>query len=221
MDVYVESGVGGHIDDAVQAWVFDLPWWGTCGQGVDENDALDDLRDAIGSSGDLNVVERVDGDEQAFERDRESATASERRRTTEILRRVRAETMTLLERCTAAQLEWVDPDRDLPTWATWVTLHDMGWHVADTESRYYLSRVGIAPPLRRRHLLDELRSSAAHVHRTLGELPDNRVVEKDGEVWTTTKVLRRLAWHERGELVVMSELADKAARATSPEFPTR
>jgi hypothetical protein len=32
----------------------------------------------------------------------------------------------------------------------------------------------------------------------------------DGEVWTTTKLLRRLAWHERGELVVMWRLAKQA-----------
>jgi hypothetical protein len=34
-----------------------------------------------------------------------------------------------------------------------------------------------------------------------------------GAIWTTTKVLRRLAWHERGELVVMRELEGKAHRA--------
>jgi hypothetical protein len=34
----------------------------------------------------------------------------------------------------------------------------------------------------------------------------DRVVEADGEVWTTTKLLRRLAWHERSELRVMREL---------------
>ena len=32
----------------------------------------------------------------------------------------------------------------------------------------------------------------------------------DGEVWTTIKLLRRLAWHERGELVVMRRLAERA-----------
>jgi hypothetical protein len=40
VDVYVESGVGGHVDDAVRTWVFDLPWWGVCGQGIDETGAL-------------------------------------------------------------------------------------------------------------------------------------------------------------------------------------
>ncbi len=42
-DVYVESGVGGHIDNATQAWMFDLDHWGTCGQGDDEAAALADL----------------------------------------------------------------------------------------------------------------------------------------------------------------------------------
>jgi len=219
MDVYVESGVGGHVDDAVQAWVFDPSWWGLCGQGIDENSALHALRRAVGRVGDVTVVERIEGDERAFERDRQPATGAERERTAEILRRVRADTIRLLKSCTAAQLDWVDPDRRLPAWATWASLRDMGWHLADTESRYYLASLGVTSPPRRTNLLDELRSSAAHVHRALGELPDNLIVEQGHEVWTTTKVLRRLAWHERGELTVMTELVAKSRPAARSHRP--
>jgi hypothetical protein len=33
-----------------------------------------------------------------------------------------------------------------------------------------------------------------------------------GQVWTSTKLLRRLAWHEREELVVMEALARRDAQ---------
>jgi hypothetical protein len=41
------------------------------------------------------------------------------------------------------------------------------------------------------------------------------VVEQNGEVWTTVKLLRRLAWHERAEQPVMAQLADRARRVLS------
>lgn len=37
-------------------------------------------------------------------------------------------------------------------------------------------------------------------------MPSDALRRDDGEVWTSVKVLRRLAWHERGELVAIREL---------------
>jgi hypothetical protein len=78
----------------------------------------------------------------------------------------------------------------------------MAWHVADTESRYYLPRLGLPSRPREADLLPELQRSAAHVHAAVRRVAPALLRRSDGEVWTTTKLLRRLAWHERGELVV-------------------
>jgi hypothetical protein len=86
----------------------------------------------------------------------------------------------------------------------------MAWQVADTESRYYLPRLGLAGRPREADLLGELRRSAQHMQAAVSSVPSALLRRSDGEVWTTTKLLRRLAWHERGELVVMRRLAQRA-----------
>jgi len=86
--------------------------------------------------------------------------------------------------------------------------------VADTESRYYLRSLGVEPVPRTLDLIDELRRSAEHVRAVVTRVPPDLVVEARHEVWTTTKVLRRLAWHERGELAVLRNLLARAAQLT-------
>jgi hypothetical protein len=86
----------------------------------------------------------------------------------------------------------------------------MAWHVADTESRYYLPALGLPTRPREADLLEELRRSGAHVRAAVTAAAPALVRRSRGEVWTTTKLLRRLAWHERGELVVMRRLAERA-----------
>ena len=191
MELFVEFGVGGHIDDAVWAWSFELAHWGLCGQGFDEISAVDAFISQIGGrSTDVVIRERIYGDEQSFERDRQPAQQRERDRTKEILRLTRPRTMEVLAACTPEQLDWVDPERKLPAWATWYTLRAMGWHIVNTESRYYLARLGVDPPESSEDLMCELRNSADHVERTIDALPADVIIEVKGEVWTTTKVLR-------------------------------
>lgn len=43
-------------------------------------------------------------------------------------------------------------------------------------------------------------------------MPSDLVRRVDGEVWTTVKVLRRLAWHERSELRTLRRLITLAQR---------
>jgi hypothetical protein len=112
----------------------------------------------------LAVVERIHGDEQAFRRDYQPATGSERTQTLGILAAVRAQTLTLIAAC---------PDP-----------------------------VG--------ELLHELQRSGAHMQAVVTNVAPALVRRSGGEVWTTTKLLRRLAWHERGELVAMRRLAKRA-----------
>lgn len=212
MRVYIESGVAMAHDDGVAAWSFDLAHWGRCGQGRTESDALTDLtrqtsREA-GSTGPpaLIVGERVTGDEQAFERDLLPATAAERGATLRILAGQRAHLVRLLERYRDV-LDTEDPSRDLPRFASWRTLRQMAWHIADTESRYYLPSLGLPARDRATDLDVELRESAEHVTRVVRCMPATLVRDAGGEVWSTVKVLRRLAWHERGELVAMRAVA--------------
>jgi uncharacterized damage-inducible protein DinB len=187
---------------------------GTCGQGLQETAAVAALADAAararGTAQHVVVVERIHGDEQAFGRDHQPATAGERAQTLAILSAARQQTLALISACPDAVLDWDDPQRVLPPWASWRTLRQMAWHVADTESRYYLPRLGLAGRPREADLLGELQRSAAHVQAAVRSVAPALLRRSDGEVWTTTKLLRRLAWHERGEVVVMRRLAERA-----------
>lgn len=203
VETFVENGVSLAHDVGSAAWVFDLDLWGVCGQGTDEGDALRDLGRTLGHRVDLVVAERLRGDERAFERDRRPCTPGERDATLEIMGDTRRQTLALLRSCTEEELASVDHNRSLPSFASWRTLQQMGWHVADCESRYYLPAVGLPSRPPAGGLVEELTDSAEHVRTHVRQMPADVVIEQDGEVWTTVKLLRRLAWHERGELAVM------------------
>lgn len=209
-DVYVENGAGMAEDHASAAWSFELDHWGRCGQGADEVLALQDLRRTLGPRARFRVVERVAGDERAFNRDRAPCSERERQITLEILRNVRPQTIALLRSCSAAELDWDDPERLLPSFARWRTLAQMGWHIADTESRYYLPCLGLGYRERADGLSAELERSAEHVRTVIEAMPPDLCVEGEQGCWTSVKVLRRLAWHERGELVAMRTMLGKA-----------
>lgn len=101
-----------------------------------------------------------------------------------------------------------------PSFARRHTLREMAWHIVDTESRYYLPSLGLPARPRAGDLITELTESAAHVCQTVQTMPADLVRRDGGEVWTSVKVLRRLAGHERGELVAMRALT--AATRSSP-----
>lgn len=209
VSVYVENGIG--MADTLEsaAWVFDLGRWGQCGQGGSEAAALGDLRHALSGPVETVVTERMEGDEGAFARDCMPCTDRERQATVAILREIRPQTIALLRSCSDAQLDFDDPLRVLPSWASWRTLRQMGWHVADTESRYYLPNLDLGYRERAADLFEELELSAEHVQRVVEVMPADLVVEGTRGTWTSTKVLRRLTWHERGELVAMRAMLAK------------
>jgi hypothetical protein len=209
--VYVEHGTSMAYDTGVVAWTFDVNNWGRCGQGEDERTALTELATGIGvDPGELTVVERIHGDEMAFARDHTPVTPAERAATLATVMDARVGTRALLDACRACESELLDfdnPVRVLPSWARWRTLRAMFWHVADTECRYYFPGLGLPYRPRAADLDTELEACAAHVRATVAGIPDDLVHHHRGEEWTSTKVLRRLAWHERGELVAIRELA--------------
>lgn len=218
---YVEINAGMAFDHWCAAWTFDSDLWGCCGQGPDEPSAVADLQRQINAvSGDeleLVIAERMaaarTGDEMAFSRDRRPCTMAERSATLAALAEVRPQTIALIQSGSDDVLDWDDPDRILPPYATWRTIRQLAWHVANTESRYYLPCTGLGYREATADLLTELEESAAHVRSVVTAMPAD-AIRKD-EVygtWTAVKLLRRLAWHERGELTVMRQLATRATR---------
>ncbi|GAA4214153.1 hypothetical protein [Actinocatenispora rupis] len=210
--VYVESGVAMATDDGAAAWSFEPGWWGRCGQGADEPAALAYLAAQLGRD-DCVAVERIHGDEQAFRRDHRPASLAERAATLAVLATARADTIDLITHTPPEVLDAAQPHRVLPSWARWRTVRQMAWHLADTESRYYLPSLGLPARDPEPDLLAELRASARHVREVVATMPADLVRRADGEVWTTVKVLRRLAWHERSELRTMHHLTRRPTDA--------
>lgn len=207
---YIEDDAGLADDHSTAAWAFDLDLWGRCGQGPDEDSALAALSIDIGHQVLPVVAEHITGDEQAFQRDLQPATDPERAVTLAILSAARQETLTLVTSSPPEVLDFDEPTRALPAWAGWRTLRQMAWHLADTESRYYLPSLGVPIRPAESDLITELSASARHVQAVVSAMPADLIHRAGGEVWTTTKVLRRLAWHERSELVTMRQLAGRA-----------
>jgi hypothetical protein len=199
---YVETGIGMAFDAGAAVWCFDDDLWGRCVQGPTEDAAIDAFTQAQGP---VRVVECISGDERAFERDHVPATDRELELTLLTLAEQRVRSIGLATRLPDNVLDRDDPARVMPRWAHWRTIRDTLWHIADTESRYYLPRLEVPTRERAGTLVEELQASAAHVRRTLPALPRDRVVA-GAETWTTTKLMRRLAWHERGELEAVGAL---------------
>lgn len=203
-EVYVESGVGAAFDDGAVVWSFDADLWGRCAQGRSVGEALAAWADEHGP---CRVVETIEGDEQAFARDLLPAAKDDVARTLAILRIQRERSLALLGVLSPSLLDRDDPAREMPPWARWRTIRQTLWHICDTESRYYLPQLGLPHREPAEDLRDELRASHDHVVRALADLPRD-LVRSGGEAWTSTKLLRRLAWHERGELDAVGALLD-------------
>lgn len=203
-EIFIESAVGMAYDSGAAVWSFDLDLWGTCIQAPGADEAVQAFERVHGPAA---VRERIDGDEQAFIRDYAPASDAELAVTLKTLATHRRRTLRLLDRLSDAVLDRDDPQRRMPTWARWRTISDNLWHIADTESRYYLPSLDLPSKEREHGLEPELRASAAHVHEIVHRMPRHLVVSGE-EVWTSTKLLRRLAWHEPGEVDAIEALLE-------------
>jgi hypothetical protein len=222
MDTYVELDTNMAFEGGVAAWTFDVDHWGVCGQGRDEAAALADLAAALDTTVDhLAVRERIYGDELAFTADHQAASEDERRATLDILAAARADTLAFYRSLPPELLDADDPDRVLPSFAKWRTPRAMLWHVCDTDCRYYPDGLGLPRRERAADLDTELAECAAHVRRVVETMPLDLANRYGAEEWTSRKVLRRLAWHERGELVAMRGLALSLARSRGLPPPAR
>lgn len=202
-EIYVEYPVGMAFSDGAAVWSFDPDLWGVCIQ----TRTLDAATACWAENhGPATVAETIQGDEQAFRRDFDDAGDVELELTLAILEVQRARTRELLDALPDAVLDYDDPHRELPEWARWRTIRQMMWHICDTESRYYLPQTGLPTRERFDDLQRELVASQQHVREILTTMPRGIAHRSGGEVWTATKLLRRLAWHERGELEAIDAL---------------
>ncbi len=191
------------FDEGAAAWSFDLDLWGRCVQGNSGERAVSAFMLAYGS---VQVVETVQGDEQAFGRDMEPLRDEELDATLTILAEQRQRAVQFLSSLPPKVLDYDDPSRELPSYARWRTIRQMLWHITDTESRYYLPSLGLPAKPRNADLSTELLESSRHVRASIATMPRSVVARDRGQVWTATKVARRLAWHERGELDAIEDL---------------
>lgn len=86
---------------------------------------------------------------------------------------------------------------------SWRTPRQIFRHIADTEARAYPRWCGLPQLGPVEGLRAELEASARHARRVIQEMPRSFTAEHRGETWTPVKLLRRLAWHERIELIFL------------------
>ncbi|MFD1713732.1 DinB family protein [Amnibacterium flavum] len=206
MRAYVEV----HTDEtggmSSRAWTFDLGFWGTARTAETAVGALAMLQRSTGAPT-IELEEQVDDFDPSFARDLEPATPGERATTMEILERARARTLELVENAEWWQLS--RPSNEVPDIDPlgYASAGDLVRAFADKESRVYLPALGFEPREPLPDLVDELEASHEHVMRVVASLPDVLIsVTPDGGEWTSVKLLRMLAWHERAHLGLLEAL---------------
>lgn len=203
LKVYIDAGDGMASRGEVAIWGFDLDVWGECAQAADETAALQKYAARVGRD-DLAVTERIVGPRQVFDRDFVPATDDEIDATIRILRQQRVVTVDLIQRADAAgALDADDPSVVQPAWMPWRTPRAIARHLVEDASSGYLKRLGLPTRTAIEDLTEDLKASAAHMEKVLREMPHDLVSEYKGEVWTSVKLLRRQAWHERVEQVFL------------------
>ena len=152
----------------------------------------------------IDVVQRVVGNEVLFEADVAPAPPDMIAETIQLMHAARSDLLATVGSLSGGMLDWDPPYRAFGAWADWRTIRQILVHIANTETRYYLTSVGYEPtasPARGngdwRAFLSEQRSSALAFLEDLESAPDRARVRPRGEErWSVRKVLRRLVRHE-------------------------
>ena len=153
----------------------------------------------------VEVVERVTGNEILFSSDYQAATPQFVDETIALLDATRTELLEAISEVTDDVLDWDPPYRHFPSWAHWHTIRQILVHIANTETHYYLPCINIATDIApasehapwqaylARHR--EVAVEALHILKTSHDLA--RIRFYDDGAWSVRKALRRLVWHER------------------------
>lgn len=188
----------------VAVWSFDLEAWGECAQASTETEALTRFARRAGVSlQDLETSERISGPDGIFSEDTLPATENQVSRTIRILEAQRRETLALLDASTDAELDAEDQTVAQPAWMPWRTPRTILRHIADTEARAYPRWCGLPQLEPVDDLREELSRSTQHIREVILEMPRSFRTTHRHETWTPVKLLRRLAYHERIELVFL------------------
>lgn len=204
MDIVVDASTPLVRLRQVSIWSFDLPAWGECTQAATEKEARSLFARRVGvADAELEVREKITGREGVFAEDLLPADDDQIARTLEILDAQRAETFSLLAAADDKALDMRDGSVKQPAWMPWRTPRKILRHIADTESRTYPLWCGLPQMEPVEDLHDELERSARHIREVIATMPRTFRSSHDGGIWTPVKLLRRLAWHERVELVFL------------------
>jgi hypothetical protein len=124
--------------------------------------------------------------------------------TTRLLGASREDLLRTVDQVPEAALDWDPPYLSFAPWATWRSIRQILAHIANTETHYYLAKIGWVPMCapaqgdgdwreylqrHRAETLDRLREL-----RVSGDL--RRVRQCPDDEWSVSKVLRRLVRHE-------------------------
>jgi len=159
----------------------------------------------------VRVTERLTGRDFVFQEDLAPTTDAQITRTLQILDEQRARTLALLDSASDDDLDRRDDAVRQPSWMSWRTPRGILHHIADTEARAYPRWCGLPQLGQVDGLRAELEASADHIKRIIKEMPRSFTTEHRGETWTSVKLLRRLAWHERIELIFLARRLDPTA----------
>jgi len=153
----------------------------------------------------VEVGERVTGNEILFSPDYQAATPRVVDETIALLHATRTELLEAISELADEVLDWNPPYRRFPSWARWRTIRQILAHLANTETHYYLSSIGIQTDILpasenapwQAHLSRhrEVTMEALRILKTSHDLA--RIRFYDDGAWSVRKALRRLVWHER------------------------
>ena len=96
---------------------------------------------------DVEVIERIAGNEVLFSHDHEAATSGLIEETIALAEAARRDLVELVAGASDRVLDWDPPYRRFRSWARWRTIRQVLAHVANTETHYYLSNIGIRPDI--------------------------------------------------------------------------
>lgn len=204
----------------VAVWSFELGAWGECVQARTQSAAVASFGSRVQRPpATLVVGERISGPGAVFSEDLLPATDAQIARTIEILDSQRSRRSSMLVGVTDDELDREDVGVQQPSWMTWRTPRTILRHIVDTESRAYPRWCGLPQLDSVEDLHDELERSAEHIRQVLESMPRTFRTEHRGETWTPVKLLRRLAWHERIELVFLRRRLDTRRTTRVPPLP--
>lgn len=206
MRAYVEVHTDQHGSMSSRAWTFDLGFWGTSRSAETPAGAIAMLQRATGAPT-MELEEQVHDFDPSFARDLEPATPGERATTMEILERARARTLQLVESAEWWQLSRPSDEIEGVDSQGYASAGELAFAFAEAESRRFLPALGFEPRDALPDLLDELEASHRHVMKSVASLPDVLIaITPEGGEWTSVKLLRVLAWHERAHLSLLEAL---------------